>query len=258
MPVHLRDIVGYLDATLEIARFKDYGTNGLQVEGAPDISTVITGVSASADLISRAIEADADLIVVHHGLIWGGGITQIVGPLARRLGLLLGNDVSLAAYHLPLDKHPHLGNNAGLADAIGLLPERSAFGEVRGTLLGVAGAWAEPLALDAALARISDGVLDGAEPRFVFPFGPKVVRKVGLCTGAASDLLEAAAAAGCDLFLTGELAERAGDLARELQITLVAAGHYATEVFGPMRLAEELRVKFPGLSAEFVGSPSPL
>ncbi len=118
--MHLRDVVGYLDATLEITRFKDYAPNGLQVEGAPEVSTVITGVSANADLLSRAIEADADLIVVHHGLIWGGGLAQIAGPVARRLGLLLGNNVSLAAYHLPLDKHPHLGNNAGLADAIGL------------------------------------------------------------------------------------------------------------------------------------------
>lgn len=258
MPVHLRDVVAHLDATLEVARFKDYAPNGLQVEGAPEVHAIVTGVSASADLISRAIEADADLIVVHHGLVWGGGLTQIAGPLARRLRLLLGNDVSLAAYHLPLDKHPRLGNNAGLADAIGLAPERTAFGDVRGTLLGVAGAWAEPVALDDALERISIGVLGGAAPRFVFPFGPPVVRKVGLCTGAASDLLEAAAAAGCDLFITGELAERAGDLARELQITLVAAGHYATEVFGPMRLAAELRQTFAGLSAEFVPSPSPL
>ena len=114
MPFHLRDILAYLDTTLEIGRFKDYAPNGLQVEGAPEIETVITGVSASADLIARAIEADADLIVVHHGLVWGSGLTQIAGPLARRLKLLLGNDVSLAAYHLPLDKHPRLGNNVGL------------------------------------------------------------------------------------------------------------------------------------------------
>ncbi|MBL0216829.1 MAG: Nif3-like dinuclear metal center hexameric protein [Myxococcales bacterium] len=258
MPFHLRDILAYLDTTLEIGRFKDYAPNGLQVEGAPEIETVITGVSASADLIARAIEADADLIVVHHGLVWGSGLTQIAGPLARRLKLLLGNDVSLAAYHLPLDKHPRLGNNVGLGDALALGAERGAFGDVRGTALGVSGAWATPLSRDEAIGRIAGGVLGGKAPRFVFPYGPPVVRKVGLCSGAASDMLEAAAAAGCDLFLTGELAERAGDLARELQITLVAAGHYATEVFGPMRIADELRLKFPGLNAQFVPSPSPL
>ncbi|CAN5757888.1 Nif3-like dinuclear metal center hexameric protein [soil metagenome] len=258
MPVHLREILAYLDTTLEITRFKDYAPNGLQVEGGPDVQTVITGVSASAELISRAIEADADLIIVHHGLVWGSGLTQIAGPLARRLKLLLGNDVSLAAYHLPLDKHARLGNNVGLADALALGPQREAFGEVRGTALGVSGAWPTPLSRDEAIGRIAGGVLGGEAPRFVFPYGPDVVRKVGLCSGAASDLIEAAAGAGCDLYLTGELAERAGDLAKELQITLVAAGHYATEVFGPMRIADELRLEFPGLHAQFIPSPSPL
>ena len=258
MPVHLREVVGYLDATLEIDRFKDYAPNGLQVEGGPDVETVVTGVSASAELISRAIELHADLIVVHHGLVWGSGLTKIAGPMRQRLKLLLGNDCSLAAYHLPLDKHARLGNNAGLADALGLGPTREGFGDVRGIALGLAGSWPQPLSRDEALGRIAGGVLGGEPPRFVFPHGPEVVRKVGLCTGAASDLLESAAAAGCDLFVTGELAERAGDLAKELQITLVAAGHYATEVFGAMRLAAELRATFPALRVEFVPSPSPL
>jgi dinuclear metal center YbgI/SA1388 family protein len=256
--VHLREIVGYLDATLEIDRFRDYGPNGLQVEGAPEIERVVTGVSASAELIGRAIELGADLIVVHHGLIWGAGLPSVTGPTARRLQLLLGNDVSLAAYHLPLDKHARLGNNTGLADAIALGPSRDSFGDVRGVALGLSGAWPQPLKRDDAIARIAGGVCKGSPPRFVFPHGPEMVRKVGLCTGAASDLLEAASRAGCDLFLTGELAERAGDLAKELQITLVAAGHVATEVFGPMRLADELRMKFPGLDARFVHVANPL
>ena len=173
----------------------------------------MTGVSASAELISRAIEQHADLIVVHHGLVWGGGLTRIAGPLAQRLKLLLGNGVSLAAYHLPLDKHPRLGNNVGLADALALGAQRETFGDVRGIALGVAGAWPTPLTRDEAIGRIAGGVGLGQPPRFVFPYGPEVVRKIGLCSGAASDLLEAAAGVGCDLFLTGELAERAGDLA---------------------------------------------
>lgn len=259
MTVHLRDVVGHLDRTLEIERFRDYAPNGLQVEGAPEVDTVVTGVSANATLFERAIELGADLIVVHHGLIWGGGLDRITGPAARRLKLLLENDISLAAYHLPLDKHARLGNNTGLADVIGLaLAGREAFGDVRGTALGLAGVWPAPLARDEAIARISAGVSGKRTAPFAFPHGPEQVRKVGLCTGAASDLLEAAAAAGCDLFVTGELAERAGDLARELQITLVAAGHYATEVHGPMRLADELRMTFPSLSVHFVGVPSPL
>ncbi|MGN6110174.1 MAG: Nif3-like dinuclear metal center hexameric protein [Kofleriaceae bacterium] len=258
MAIHLRDIVGYLDTTLEIDRFRDFAPNGLQVEGSMDVDTVVTGVSASAELISRAIEQHADLIVVHHGLVWGAGLTRIAGPLARRLQLLLGNEVSLAAYHLPLDKHARLGNNVGLCDAIALGATREPFGDVRGTPLGLAGAWSSPLSRDEAIARIAAGVCKGQSPRFVFPYGPAVVRRVGVCSGAASDLLEAAATAGCDLFVTGELAERAGDLAKELQITLVAAGHYATEVFGPMRVADELRQRFPSLDVQFVPAPNPL
>ncbi len=258
MPIHLREVIAFLDATLEIERFRDFAPNGLQVEGALEVEHVVTGVSASAELIGRAIELDAELIVVHHGLVWGPGIARIAGPLAARLKLLLGNDVSLAAYHLPLDKHGRLGNNVGLADALALGANREAFGDIRGTPLGLAGSWAAPLSRDEAIGRIAAGVGNGTAPRFVFPYGPPVVRKVGLCSGAASDLLEAASAAGCDLFLTGELAERAGELAKELQITLVAAGHYATEVFGPMRIADELRMRFPGLTAQFVPVPNPV
>jgi dinuclear metal center YbgI/SA1388 family protein len=258
MPVHLRDVIGHLDTTLEIDRFRDYAPNGLQVEGATEVEKIVTGVSASVELLSRAIEVGADLIVVHHGLVWGGGLTKIAGPMRQRLKLLLGNDVSLAAYHLPLDKHARLGNNAGIADALKLPAERFAFGDVRGTALGLAASWPAPVAKADAIARIGSGVCGGAPPRFVFPYGPEQVRKVGICSGAASDLLEAAAQAGCDLFLTGELAERAGDLAKELQITLVAAGHVATEVFGAMRLADDLRVTFPGVDARFIHVASPL
>ncbi len=265
-PTPLREIVAHLDGELASAQFRDYAPNGLQVEGAAQVRSVVTGVSASAALLERAIELEAQLVIVHHGLIWGGGLSRIEGPTARRLKLLLAHDVSLAAYHLPLDKHARLGNNAGLADAIGLGEERSWFGEVRGLALGMAAWWGEvagkasdgSLSLDEALARIGEGVCGGQAPRFVFAHGPQRVRKVGLCTGAASDLLEDAARAGCDLFVTGELAERAGDLARELGITLVAAGHYATEIFGPMRIADELSNKFPALATQFVAMPSPL
>lgn len=258
MPVHLREVIGYLDTTLEIERFKDYAPNGLQVEGALEVERIVTGVSASAELIGQAVELGADLIVVHHGLVWGPGLSKIAGPLARRLKLLLGNDVSLAAYHLPLDKHARLGNNVGLCDALALGPQREAFGDVRGTALGLAGTWATPLSKQDAIARVGGGVCKGQSPRFVFPYGPDQVRKVGVCTGAASDLLEAAASAGCDMFVTGELAERAADLAKELQITLVAAGHVATEVFGPMRLADELRMRFPAIDSQFVAVANPL
>lgn len=256
--MHLREVLGFLDQTLEISKFRDYAPNGLQVEGAPEVDCIVTGVSASAALLQRAVELGADLVVVHHGLIWGGGIERVVGPMAARLRLLLSNAMSLAAYHLPLDAHPRLGNNVGLCDVLGLGLQREPFGEVRGTPLGIAGSWAQPIPRDQAISRVAAGVCGGQPLRFAFPHGPELVRKVGVCTGAASDLLEAASTAGCDLFVTGELAERAADLAAELQISLVAAGHVATEVFGPMRLADELRRQFPTVNVQFVAMPNPL
>ncbi len=254
----LDDVVRYLDTTLDVGKFRDYGPNGLQVEGRHEVERVVTGVSASLALLEKAAAVQADLVVVHHGIIWGGGIDRVTGATARRLGFLLQHQMSLAAYHLPLDKHAQLGNNAGLADALGLPGERRAFGDVRGHELGVAGDYAQPIPRADFIARVGSGVLGGAAPSFVFPFGPERVRRVGLCSGAASDLLEAASKIGCDAFVTGELAERAGELARELQITVVAAGHYATEVFGPSRIAGALRAAFPDIHAEFIPVPSPL
>jgi dinuclear metal center YbgI/SA1388 family protein len=252
MTVRLRDVVSFLDTTLDIGRFRDFCPNGLQVEGSPEIDRIVTGVSANQELFDKAIELGADLVVVHHGLIWGNGITRVDGALGRRLAKLLGHGISLAAYHLPLDAHPRLGNNVGLCDALGLGAARETFGDIRGHALGMAGAFGSAISRDEAVNRVAAGVLQGVAPRFVFPHGPELVRKVGVCSGAASDLLEAAALAGCDMFVTGELAERAGDLAKELQITLVAAGHYATEVFGVQRVRDELRMRFTGIEVRFI------
>lgn len=255
--MRLSEVVSFLDATLEISKFRDYGPNGLQVEGSPEVDKIVTAVSCTAEVIERAITIEADLIVAHHGLIWGGGIERVVGSMGRRLGALLSHSVSLAAYHLPLDAHARLGNNVGLADAIALQANRKTFGEVRGHELGLMGTWATPLEIADAVQRIATGVNRNQLP-FVFPYGPEAIRTVGLCTGAASDLIEAAANEGCDLYLTGELCERSAALARELQITLVAAGHYATEVFGAIRLVDELRMKFADLEVEFLDVPTPI
>jgi dinuclear metal center YbgI/SA1388 family protein len=259
MPVHLRDVIAFLDGTLEVERFTDYAPNGLQVEGAPEVDTVVCGVSANAALLERAVQLGADLVVVHHGLLWGAGAARITGLLARRLAALLRHDMSLAAYHLPLDRHARLGNNVGLADALGLtLPSREWFGLVKGVPLGLAGAWSAPVTRPEAVARVEAGLRAGRPLPFQFLHGPEVIRKVGLCTGAGSDLLEDAARAGCDLFVTGELAERAVEVARELQLNLVAAGHHATEVFGAQRVADELRMRFPALAVHFVDVPGPV
>src|SRR5688572_27592778 len=131
MTVRLGDVVSFLDETLDAGAFRDYGPNGLQVEGAHEVDRVVTGVSANMELFAKAAEVGADLVVVHHGLVWGAGIERVTGATARRLGFLLEHKMSLCAYHLPLDAHPRLGNNVGLADAIGLGPARSPFGEVR-------------------------------------------------------------------------------------------------------------------------------
>jgi len=259
MSVALSRIVGHLDQVLEVDRFRDYGPNGLQVEGKADVSRVVTGVSASMALFEAAADANADLIVVHHGLIWGPGLGRVTGTSARRLRALLARDISLAAYHLPLDAHRSLGNNVGMAEALGL--DKNSwrwFGDVRGHALGLAGDFAEPLSRAAAVERISASVLAGAEPNFVLAHGPGDVRTVGLCTGAASDLLEDAAAAGCDMFISGELAERSAGLAAELGVTLVGAGHHCTEVFGVRSIAAHLREQYPGVETQFIDIPSPL
>ena len=258
MTVRLADVVAYLDDVLEVGSFRDYGPNGLQVEGSQEVDTIVTGVSANMALFETARQHNADLIVVHHGLIWGSGVPRVTGAVARRLKFLLEHGMSLAAYHLPLDKHPRVGNNVGLCDALGLSADRGAFGDIRGHKLGVSGSWPSPIPRSEALSRISQTVCGGAAPNFVFPHGPDMVRTVGVCSGAASDLLEEASAAGCDLYLTGELAERSAGLARELQITLVGAGHHYTEVFGANRLVDELKYKFPGVAARFIDVPSPL
>ncbi len=256
--VRLDDVVRFLDTTLDIKQFRDYGVNGLQVEGRPEVARVVTGVTANLALIEQAVAKNADLIVVHHGLFWGAGMERLTGASARRVAPLLGNGISLAGYHLPLDKHARFGNNAGLADALGLPAERRDFGSVRGVELGVLADLHVPIARTELISRIGKNVCAGSMPPYVFAHGPERVRRVGLCTGAASDLLEAASAAGCDAFVTGELAERAGELARELQITLVAAGHHATEVFGPQRLVGAILAAFPGIDVEFINVPSPL
>ncbi|MBI4508174.1 MAG: Nif3-like dinuclear metal center hexameric protein [Deltaproteobacteria bacterium] len=258
MAAKLEDIVRHLDGLLEVHLFKDYGPNGLQVQGRGEVQRIATGVSATLAFLERAAEMDADLVVVHHGLIWGKGIERVTGVTARRLGFLLSRGMSLLGYHLPLDKHGQLGNNAGLADALGLPMERRSFGDVGGQDLGIYADLEAPVSLAELVLRVENRVLRGEAARFVFPYGPPTVRRVGLCSGAAGDFVEAARNAGCDAYVTGELAERAGELARELGISLIAAGHHATEIFGPRRLADHLRNAFPSVQVEFFDVPSPL
>ncbi len=233
----LNDLIRYLDGLLDPSAFADYGPNGLQVPGTPEIRTVATGVSAHGPLLDRAAAAGADLVLVHHGLFWRGDPQQITPIMHRRLKVLFAHDMALAAYHLPLDAHPEHGNNALLADALGIVERESFAGiGVSGRLPG------DGLEPDAFAAALRDAV-GGREPLHL-PGGPEAIRSVGIVSGAATDTILDAIDAGLDAFVTGEPAERALALAADGGIHFFAAGHHATETFGVRRLGELLAAEF--------------
>jgi dinuclear metal center YbgI/SA1388 family protein len=237
----LAEIIAELDALLEPQAFGDWCPNGLQVEGAGEVTHVATGVSASVELFGAAIAAGAQLIVVHHGLLWDGDDPRLIGPRRERLRMLLSADVSLAAYHLPLDAHPRIGNNALLAAGLGLV-DAQPFAEHRGRAIGVrASAPGAGVGADELLARVAS--LTGREP-LAFAGGPEVVRTVGIVSGGAARDVHLAVEAGLDAFITGEPAEWARALAAEAGIHFIAAGHHATETFGPRALGEHLAERF--------------
>jgi dinuclear metal center YbgI/SA1388 family protein len=243
----LNDLIGHLDALLNPSAFDDYGPNGLQVPGTGAISTVVTGVSASVELFERAAEHDAGLVLVHHGLFWGA-IGPIDAQLKRRLELLFEHNMALAAYHLPLDAHPEVGNNALLADAIGATDHEPFVGiGVRARLPGISP--------EELRARVRDAT-GGREP-LAFLAGPDPVSTIGIVSGGAARHLDDAIAAGLDAFVTGEPREPAMNDAREAGIHFLAAGHYATETFGVRALGERLAAEF-GVRHVFADVPNPI
>jgi dinuclear metal center YbgI/SA1388 family protein len=247
------DIIAYLDELLEIDTFSDYGPNGLQVPGAEEVSVVVTGVSAHRDLFERAAEAGAQLVVCHHGMFWDFH-PRTVGPaLKARLELLFDADISVAAYHLPLDAHPEVGNNALICEALGL--ERSEpFAEHRGRPVGFVGRSSEGIAFEDLRSRC--GTAFGQEP-FVWADGPEVVHSVGVVSGGAAGDFGEAIARGLDAFLTGEPAEHVMADARENGVHFIAGGHYATETVGVRRLGELVAERF-GVEHHFVAVPNPI
>lgn len=250
----MSEVIAELDRLLEPGRFDDYCANGLQVPGPTRIQTVATGVSAHAELFELAARERADLLLVHHGLFWGSGVTALDELLKRRLRLLFDADVALAAYHLPLDAHPELGNNALLAralDAVALEP----FALHRGQPIGfVATLPGDGVDASDLFSRVHE--LTAREP-LVFDSGPARVRRLAIVSGGGADYLAEAAAAGADALLTGEPAERTMALAREHGLHLIAAGHHATETFGVRRLGEHLAERF-GLRHVFLDVPNPV
>jgi dinuclear metal center YbgI/SA1388 family protein len=254
MSTRLTDLIAELDGLLEPDRFRDYCPNGLQVPGKPQVAKLATGVSASAELFERALAAEADLILVHHGLFWAGKPASIDPSMKRRLKLLFDADVSLAAYHLPLDAHPTLGNNALIAAGLGAQTD-TPFAEHEGESIGVlarfAGDGLDPADLAARVAQLT------ARTPLTFDTGPARIRTLAIVSGAGASYLDEAIAAGADAFLTGEPAERVMTQARENDIHFIAAGHYATETFGVKRLGEHLAERF-GVEHVFIDVPNPI
>jgi len=234
--VGLTELVGYCDRLLDAASFQDYCPNGLQVEGRAEVSNIVSGVTASQALIDAALQQRADLILVHHGFFWKGEDPCLTGMKQRRLSALLANEISLLAYHLPLDAHPRLGNNAQLAQRLGLV-EEGRFGDGRGPELACYGRLQEPLS-SAELSERIQRVL-GRKPQCIAGrAGP--LQRIGWCSGAAQSYLEAAARRGLDAFISGEISEPSVHIAREYGIDYFAAGHHATERYGVQALGAHL------------------
>ena len=242
------EIVGYANELLEVERFPEYGTPGLQVVGADEVRKLACGVSSSRELFERAAAAGAQMVIVHHGLFWRSEPVWIDRRQRARLEALFGADLSLLAYHLALDAHPTLGNNALLARELGVAVERP-FGEV-----GQGGTLHEPRHVDDICTHIEQVL--GRTP-LVFAYGPEHVRRVAICSGGAGRELIRAAHEGYDLYLTGEPEEPSLQTARELGIHFVAGGHDATERLGVHALAQQHAERFD-VEWEFIPIANPV
>ncbi len=249
--VNRDELNAYLAQLLNIARFRDYCPNGQQVEGRARIGTLVTGVTASLDLIDAAIAARADAILVHHGYFWRGEDARIVGIKHHRLKRLLAHDINLFAYHLPLDMHPELGNNAQLARQLGFTPD-GRFGEDELGWLGRADAAINTVG---ALARAVEVAL-GRAPQVIGDVN-QALGRIGWCTGAAQNLLGDAIAAGATAYLSGEISEPTVHLAREAGIAYLACGHHATERYGVQALGAHLAERF-GITHHFIDIANPV
>ena len=248
------DILAHLEELLDPSAYDDYGPNGLQVPGRDEIQTIVTGVSANAELFTRAREEGADLVLVHHGLFWQGPPRPLDRPAKRRLQLLFDADMALVAYHLPLDGHLEVGNNALLARRLGAR-DLAPFAAHKRATIGVRASFGvDGISPAELVARVRDAT--DREP-LAFTEGPDPVRTIGIVSGAGADHLEEAIAEGLDAFVTGEPIERAMARAREAGIHFLAAGHYATETFGVRALGDRLAERF-GVRHVYVDVPNPI
>ena len=240
------------DTLLVPEKFRDYGPNGLQVEGCAEVHSIVSGVTASRALIEAAIDRNAQAVFVHHGLFWRGHDGRVTGWLRQRLALLLAHDINLFAYHLPLDSHPELGNNAQLARVLGL-EVTGRFGEQDLGFLGRR-RYGENFP-DAA--RLASFVADSlGRPATLVASHARPVQTVAWCTGGAQSYFEAAIAAGADVFITGEISEPQAHYARESGVAYIACGHHATERYGAAAVAAHVAEQF-GLEHVFVDIDNP-
>lgn len=251
--VKLPELVAYLTHLLEPQVFKDYCPNGLQVEGKQEITTLVTGVTASQALIDAAVEKNADAILVHHGLFWKGEAMTLTGMKYRRVKSLIVNKTNLLAYHLPLDAHPLYGNNAQLAKILNIDLQET-FEVEPGIKLGCLG--------EISPAQSVDHFTQHLESRLQrvplhIPSTKKEIRRIAWCTGAAQDFILPAIDQGIDAYLTGEVSERTVHIARENNIHFFAAGHHATERYGVLALGEHLSERF-GLAHSFIDIDNPV
>jgi dinuclear metal center YbgI/SA1388 family protein len=248
--MHRDELRAYLDTLLDAARFRDYCPNGLQVEGREHVRRIVCGVSASQSLLDAAISRGADAVLVHHGWFWKSDDPTVVGHRKRRLATLLANDVSLFAYHLPLDAHAELGNNAQLAARMGWSIDGH-FGEQD---IGFVGAPAATTTLGALTAQLGEAL--GRAPLTIGDAG-REIKRIAWCSGGAQDYFEQALETGADVYVSGEISERTVHLARETGMAYVSAGHHATERYGIMALAEDLARRH-GIECEYVEIDNPV
>jgi len=251
MAVALTTLVDETDRYLNAASIQDYCPNGLQVQGRPQVQRIVSGVTASQALLDAAVEAKADLVLVHHGYFWKNEDPRLVGMKQRRLKTLLCNDISLLAYHLPLDVHPEVGNNVQLAHMLGLTVEGPLEpGNPRS--VGLVGSLDVPLWPADFMRRVQSAL--GREP--VLVEGPRQIKRVAWCTGGAQGYIEKAVVAGVDAYLTGEISEPTAHIARENQLSFFAAGHHATERYGVKALGEYLAKRYD-IEHVFIDCPNP-
>lgn len=241
-----------LNILLQPERFRDYGPNGLQVEGSSIVRKIVSGVTASRALIEAAIAARADTILVHHGLFWRGQEGCVTGWMKQRLSLLLAHDLNLLAYHLPLDAHPELGNNAQLGLRLGLRAQ-ARFGEQD---LGFLGERLDGASFETAQALAAQVQLQTGRPVMVVGSESRPIKKIAWCSGGAQNYFEAAIAAGADAFITGEISEPQAHYARESGVVFLACGHHASERYGVSAVAGHIAAQF-GLVHEYIEIDNP-